>query len=385
MRVLHVIHSLDPDMGGLPKVAAALPAAQAEAGAETALLHYSSPSQESAVESAYGSFPGFSRVRRLALLDPSPAERLFNRQALRLARAFQPDVVHTHGVWEPLLRNTLVQARRDGVRSVVQPHSMLHPWHNRHRRLAKGVLKGPLGWRRAWAGATFWQALTREEHGYLTDQGVNARIEIVPNGLFAKEVHGAPNPEAFAAVLPERKGRPYLLFLARLAAQKAPEVLLEAFARVAPRLPELCLVLAGPDYGLADALRSRAHALGLRDRVFLPGSLRGEAKRAAVAGCLAFCLPSRSEGFSMALLEAAAEGVPLLISPECCFSEMAEAGGAVIAPSEPTLLADALLNLASNPDHAASMGRAARARVLTHYAWPGIATRLLTLYDRKPA
>ena len=115
MRVLHVIHSLDPDMGGLPKVAAALPSAQVEAGAETALLHYSSHGQEAAVEKAYGSFPGFSRVRRLAVLDPGPAERLFNRQALRLARAFQPDVVHTHGVWEPLLRNALArcQVHRD--------------------------------------------------------------------------------------------------------------------------------------------------------------------------------------------------------------------------------------------------------------------------------
>lgn len=380
MRVLHVIQSLDPDMGGLPKTAAALPAALAGAGAEAGLLHYSNPAQEERIQAAYGAFPGFATVRRLAILDPAPAEWAFNRQAIRLAAEFKPDVIHTHGIWEPLLRNVHAWARRAGVPYVILPQSMLHPWQNQNRRLAKAILKGPLGWRALWRQAGCWQALTGEERGHLLTQGVAARVEIIPNGIFPGELEPAPPAGAFHRRFPALGGRPYLLSLARLHPQKSPDVLLEAFALAAERLPGHALVLAGPDYGMRAALERRVTELGLGDRVLLPGSLGGDAKREALHGAALFCLPSQAEGFSLALVEAGACGLPLVISPGCLFDELVQAGAAVCSEVRVAPLADALVAVAADPARAAAMGAAARALVASRYTWPSLAERLLALY-----
>lgn len=380
MRVLHVIASLNPDDGGLPKAAASLSSALAANGAETGLLHYSSDSQEAAIDPFFGNLPGFNLVQRLALKDPNPAEWLFSRKALRLAGNFRPDVIHTHGVWEPLLRNHLAWAQSRGIPTVVQCHGMLHPFQNRKRPLAKAILRGLLRWPRQWRGASFCLALTPVEKSHLEAQAVNRRIEVVPNGIFEREAMPRPPAGAYAAAAAGMRNRPYILCLARLDPGKSQDVLVDAFHRLSPRLPGLCLVLAGPDYGFGSSLRRQVESLGLGDRVFFPGALTGESKREALAGASVFCLPSRSEGFSVAILEAAAFGVPLVISRECCFTELADAGGALLSPIEPEALAQSLLEVAGSPARAAAMGEAARALILDRYTWPTLAKRLHALY-----
>ena len=93
-----------------------------------------------------------------------------------------------------------------------------------------------------------------------------------------------------------------------------------------------------------------------------------------------FALPAEGEGFSMAVLEALACGLPVLLTPGCHFSEAAEAGAGVVVPREVEALRAALVALLSDSDRRAAMGRAARALVEARYTWPQIVAQLETAY-----
>ena len=111
------------------------------------------------------------------------------------------------------------------------------------------------------------------------------------------------------------RGRRVLLFLGRLHVKKGCDLLIEAFARVASSDPSLSLVMAGPDQtGWQADLERLASAQGVGDRVVWTGILAGELKWGAFYAAEVFLLPSHQENFGIAVAEALACGVPVLIS-----------------------------------------------------------------------
>ena len=109
--------------------------------------------------------------------------------------------------------------------------------------------------------------------------------------------------------------RRFFLFLSRIHRKKGCDLLLEAFARVAPAHPDLDLVIAGPDEGgLRPQLETQAKRLEIERRVHWTGMLEGDLKWGAFYAAEAFVLPSHQENFGIAVVEALACGVPVLIS-----------------------------------------------------------------------
>ena len=379
MRVLHVIANLEARAGGPPKAAASLAAAQAAAGAETGILYHGPVADAKRVRKTYPAVPGLDRVHLLPAGPACLSELALGRRARAGLRAFAPDILHLHGVWEPLLRRAGRWARATDTPYVMITHSMLDPWHQRHHRAAKWILFNLLGWRGLMNHALFQQALTPFERDYIAALGVGRRFEVVPNGIFPTEME-APPPRTPAEILPALRGRPYAVSMARLHPQKGLDVLLDAFTRMAGRFPDLCLVLAGADYGQGPHLRAVVKQAGLDDRVLFPGLLPQADVGPVLAGARAFCLPSRAEGFSLALLEAALAGAPMIITPGCHFDELADAGAARRVPLEASGLAEALLEIASDTSARGTMGAAGRRLVLERYTWDAVARRLLALY-----
>jgi glycosyltransferase involved in cell wall biosynthesis len=121
--------------------------------------------------------------------------------------------------------------------------------------------------------------------------------------------------ETFYRRFPELRGRRYLLFLARIHAKKGCDLLLEAFGRIAASIPDVDLVMAGPDQeGMQANLQRMAEQAGVGARVHWPGSIDGDLKWGALRACDAFVLSSHSENFGIAVVEALAVGRPVLIS-----------------------------------------------------------------------
>jgi glycosyltransferase involved in cell wall biosynthesis len=123
--------------------------------------------------------------------------------------------------------------------------------------------------------------------------------------------------EAFFRMMPGLRGRRYLLFLARIHEKKGCDLLLHAFAKAVASVPEVDLVIAGPDAaGLEAKLQRLAEKLGISKRVHWPGLLGGEVKWGAIRASDAFVLPSHQENFGIAVVEAIAVGRPVLISDQ---------------------------------------------------------------------
>ena len=126
----------------------------------------------------------------------------------------------------------------------------------------------------------------------------------------------------------EEAGRSYLLFLSRIHPKKGCDLLLRAFAAVAPAHPKLHLIMAGPDAtGMRKDLEQIVAHAGLTDRVHWPGMLTGDAKWGAFAVSDAFVLPSHQENFGIAVAEALACGRPVLISDQVNIAPEIEADG----------------------------------------------------------
>lgn len=383
MRVTHVIPSIDPAVGGPPAVATRLAAAQAVLGHDVTLLTYNHPDAEERVAASLSRIPGFGRVAVRRIDGDGAMERLLALNARPVVRAVARTrgVLHFHGVWETLFVAAAGAARRAGAPYVVTPHGMLDPWCLAQRRLKKRLALA-VAHRRMLNGAAFIHTLNADERRFIGALRVRAPAEVIPNGVFLEEFESLPAPGAFRAGRADLGQDPYVLFLGRLHFKKGLDYLADAFALVLKDVPEARLVVAGPDDGARAPFLERARALKIDDRVLLPGPLYGRDKLAVMADAAAFCLPSRQEGFSMAITEALACGLPAVISAECHYPEVEASGAGMIAPLDPPTIARHLVSLLRDPALRAQMGGNGRRLVAERFTWPRIAAASVEAYAR---
>lgn len=164
-----------------------------------------------------------------------------------------------------------------------------------------------------------------------------------------------------------------------------------AFAIAAARDPGLTLAFHGGDMGLAKnrAYRARlegaAAALGLGGRIAFHGF--AEDPFAPLAGAFAAINLSRSESFSMTVLEAQAAGIPVIAARSGGPAEIVEEGvtGHLVPVGDRAAAADRLLALARDPERAAAMGRAAAERAAARFSPAAFAGALRDALGRPPA
>lgn len=205
-------------------------------------------------------------------------------------------------------------------------------------------------------------------------------VAVVPNGVTLPE----------RTVAARRPDAPFtVLYAGRLRTRKAVAVLLEAFARLRRRVPEARLVLVG-DGDQRPALEARARELGIHEPGDTGGGVAFEGARPHGAmpeyyrTADVFCLPSLYEGFPLAILEAMAAGLPVVATEVAGVPEAVADGvtGRVVPAEDAEALADALAELAGDPDRARAMGEAGRARAAAEFAIPKVAAGYLDIWLR---
>lgn len=188
----------------------------------------------------------------------------------------------------------------------------------------------------------------------LRERAPRAAVHVVENGV---DRSGPSGPDG----LPALPDSPCLLFVGRLEiAQKGVDVLLRALAdpRLAGRDVPVVLVGDGPDEA---SLRAMAARLGVGHRVRWGGRVEGAGKRALMAGAAAVLVPSRYETFGMVAAEAMAAGAPVVASDVDCLRDVvAHAGGVLVPPERPDVLAAAVADLLDDPARAADLGARGR-------------------------
>jgi glycosyltransferase involved in cell wall biosynthesis len=273
-------------------------------------------------------------------------------------------------------------ARTAGIPYVIVPHASLDPWGMRQSfaKAAKKRLALALQMRSLIDSATFLHALNDEEVRGISLMGFRSPQEVVANGIFASEFEGLPIRGSFRAAFPKVGDRPFVLFLSRLHFKKGLDYLVESFARAAARVGDLQLVVAGPDAGGLAAMERDVQARGLGERVHVTGPLYGESKLAALVDAEMFCLPSRMEGFSIAILEALACGCPVVISRQCNFPEVAANEAGIVTELDPAEISDRIASLAEDPGLRARLAANGRRMVHEQFTWPVIAKKMRDAY-----
>jgi glycosyltransferase involved in cell wall biosynthesis len=202
---------------------------------------------------------------------------------------------------------------------------------------------------------------------------------IIPLGIDIGNVSRAGVGGGGAALADE----PRLLFLSRIDRKKNLEGLLQALTVLVSRHPKLTLDIAGdgdPDYVLS--LKTLAAALHVSDRVRWHGHLDGQHKTDILANATAFVLPSFSENFGIAAVEALAAGVPCILSREVAVHEEISRGNAGVAVgTDPASIAAGIDSLLTNKLEYRALRSAALKVASEKFSLAGMGERLETLYS----
>jgi glycosyltransferase involved in cell wall biosynthesis len=290
------------------------------------------------------------------------------------------EVVHMHGLWQAQTRRGARAAQAAGVPYLIAAHGMAEPWSLRHKALKKKIYTALIEGKNLRRAACL-HALSRPEIGHLRTIAPGTPICFVPNGVDLRPLEDLPPRSALEQEFPELAGKFLVLFFGRLHAKKGLDLLAQACAELVPDHPALHLVLAGKDDGALAPFLCQMSDAGLSSRLTWLGHVAGERARQLWGAADAFVLPSYSEGFSMAILEALACRLPVVITTACHFPELGAAGGGILVEPIAQGVTDGLRCLLEHsPAQRAELGRNGRALVERDYTWQQQGERLANVY-----
>ena len=372
MRCLHVIPSLDPADGGpsvvFPKMLAALAAVGVEVeGATTAV-------------GADGAVTGDPPVRRFRRLW-RPGKPSWSMARWLSGHVDRFDVVHVHALFSFASDLVAWLARRRRVPYVIRPLGVLNRYGMRARRpwlkrLSLRLVEGPL--LRDAAAVHFTSQAEAEEAAEL---GIPMRGVVIPLGV---EILAPGDREVLLARLPALRNCRVLLYLSRVDPKKNLEALIDAFAELVVDAPDLRLLVCGAgDAGHVASLKARAETRGVAGRIEWAGEVRGDEKASAFALADLFVLPSHSENFGIAVVEAMAAGVPVVVSEGVPLADRIVDAGAgwrcgTDAVSVEGAIRQALVAEVDRP----AVGERARELVRAEYSVEAMGRRLKALYEQ---
>lgn len=208
-----------------------------------------------------------------------------------------------------------------------------------------------------------------------------ARRQLEQEGVPAARIHVIPNGVTVARFEPTTGMRPVrrILTVANLRREKAHDVLLRVAAQLAPAHPQLHFVIAGGGPREAE-LRALSSSLGVDGHVEFLGHV--ENVPALLAQADAFVLPSLSEAFPNAAMEAMAAGLPVIASAVGGLLDLVDHGrnGLLAPPGDAGAFAAAIASLVTDPALAARLGSAARDDIISRYSFDRMVRSFEDLY-----
>ena len=371
---ISVLSHLDPSYGGLSTVVPQLSSLLAETGSfSMGVAAFCNPGEQYVPSNGSRFKITYWPTSRSTWLRDSAIRSRF-RDEIRLAEG-----MHIHGLWEQSTAMAARTARSLQVPYVLSAHGMLEPWALSNRKWKK-IFYSALFERANVEGAACVHALTHAEAEDYRRFGCTRPVAVIPNGV---SVPDNPSPDPFISRFPALKDKKIILFLGRIHHKKGLDILIESWAELSKKSPEVHLVIAGPDFEETKAkLDARISELGLVQDVTFTGMLRGDLKWSAMAAADCFVLPSYSEGLSVSILEAMAMGLPVVISDRCNLPEVGQAeAGWVIEPKQSELTAALADFIANSMETNQNIGRRGFQLAARRYNWSIITQQFIELYQ----
>ena len=330
--------------------------------------------------------PGEESVLRIpaARVPGDPEDRRMSWRALTRALDALPrgefDLVHIH---TPFLAHYagVRCARRIGIPCVATYHTFFEEYLHHYLPVVPHTLSRFLARSFTRSQCAAVQALiapSEPMRAVLEAYGVRTPIHILPTGL-APDCFRSGNGGAFRAQAGIDADRPLVTYIGRVAHEKNIGFLLQVFVEVLKSVPRALLVIAGEGPARA-ALRARVAALGLDAQVHFAGYL---ARDSALLDCYAaanvFVFASRTETQGLVLLEAMAQGAPVVSTAELGTRSVLPGSGALIVPEERAAFAAAVVRVLGDAQLRAEMAARGRAHART-WSSAAMARRLADIY-----
>jgi glycosyltransferase involved in cell wall biosynthesis len=372
MRVLELFEAAE---GGVPEQVRRLTVGLSERGHEITIAGPPQSSKRALLSAAAREYVPLELVGSL-VAPGSDARALAGLVSLLRRRRF--DLVHAHGLKPALLARAV--APFFGVPVIYTPHGFVYRFQHlrprRSSRIRAGVILGAERLLRPRLRALI--AVSDEERRAAVEDGVAPadRVFLVENGV-APELDAAPDP----ALVRFRGEGPLFGLVAGLRDQKGLPTLLDALELLASRGRPVRFAIVG-NGPLEAMVRARVQDPRLAAMtLLLPFAGRVEPYLAALD---AFVLPSYWEGMPIALLEAAAMGLPAVASAVNGTVEVVEEGrtGLLVPAHDAAGLAEAIDRLAGDPSLRSAMGRAAREQAARRFAAQRMVDETEAVYRR---
>lgn len=285
------------------------------------------------------------------------------------------DVIHIHGLFSYPNTTAAWIARHRRIPYVIRPLGVLNAWGmvNRRpglKRLSYRLIEQPI-----LARAAAIQFTSEQEKQEAEALGLCPQSWIIPN----------PVPMEFDASGQEPKSRSgcRILFLSRIDRKKGLDLLIRAFARVRIQFRGAELTIAGSgDEVLTGELRRLAAELGVEDSIHWAGFVAAAAdKQRLFAEADVFVLPSYSENFGVAVVEAMAAGLPIVISDQVgIHTEVTARRAGLVAPCRPERIAAEIERLLRDPALGLSLSHNAMLLAKERYSVAAVCAEVETMY-----
>jgi len=295
------------------------------------------------------------------------------------------DVVRIEDIFSTYIPPSLLYAKLFSKRMLISPRGVLSKW-------ALGSKKAFL--KQVWLTflikpflrKSWWHATSMQERAEILEFYPKAKVVLIPNGIdfdqFGRVQRLSRNQymKRFAKV--DRSPEIIVVSMGRLHKVKAFSVLVDAFARLLADAGDAALLVAGEDEGERRNLESQIARLSLTGKVFLVGEVSGQDKVDFLAGGDLFALPSHSENFGNAYLEAMAAGLPIVASKGTPWAEVEDAGCGKWVENTVEATYSAMKDILKGD--AKAMGKAAMDHA-KRYDWRNIAVQFKAVFSEMMA
>ncbi|HEY3898529.1 MAG TPA: glycosyltransferase [Chthoniobacter sp.] len=286
-------------------------------------------------------------------------------------------VVHFHGLWQPAHSRHAKACLARGTPYVVSPHGMLEPWAWRHKWWKKWPYY-KLVEQRYLSRARALVATAASEAGRLHHFLPRARVETLPLGLTSDARPDYENARRQLGWKPEER---VLLYLSRIHVKKGLDLLLHALAHSVRSEPTRLVIVGDGEPAYVRSLQdfAKQHAADLLP-IEWKGAIWGTARWPYFQGADLFCLPTHSENFGLAVLEACQVGTPALTTTETPWGTELSSGRGFIGRPTVESIRQSLVDYFQQPRWAAEKRAALADWAHANFDWKTLAPRYAAFY-----
>ncbi|MDF5727464.1 MAG: glycosyltransferase [Rhizonema sp. PD38] len=293
---------------------------------------------------------------------------------------YKYDLIHVHAIFSYPSTVAMAIARQKQVPYVVRPLGQLCNWSlqqsvRKKQIYLKVIEQANLNHSRA------IHFTSQQEQQEVSQLSLNTPSFILPHGLCIpptiKNAH-----QRLRQYLNLPADEPIILFLSRLHPKKGLDYLIPALGKLTNY--QFTFAIAGSG---SKEYESEIESLlidhSIRENTHLLGFVKGELKDLLMQGANLFTLTSHSENFGLAVLEALAVGLPVLVTPGVALADLVEQQHlGYVAKLDVSAIASSLQQALEHPQEAHRMGDRARQLISQRYTWDKVASNLSNIYSQ---